>query len=248
MYDLRGHGYSEMPPSRYTSADMALDLLALLDALSIPRAHVVGHSFGGVVGLHFAALHPERVASLTVGDSRVPALQPVQRLKDWAYWALWRRELDRLGVALDEEQPLDLDLLLRPAHRPPGLPAWAGLAAGHAAPFARRDGEPRQARRWGKLLSTTTARRDLKDPAGLTVERIRAMPHDTLAVYGEYSFFLPSCRGLRENLPRCDVVLLPGVGHAFPLLRPAAFLGCLNAFLARCTAERNGKAPGGRDA
>jgi pimeloyl-ACP methyl ester carboxylesterase len=230
-YDLRGHGYSAMPPSRYTSADMALDLLALFDALSIARAHVVGHSFGGLVALHFAALYPQRVLSLTVGDSRVLALQPVQRLKDWVHWALWRRRLERLGVALDGDEPLDHELLLRLGER-------GGAAAG-LVPFARPGGGPRGTRRWGQLLATTTARQDLKDPAGLTVEKIRGVRPPALAVYGEYSFFLPSCRGLRDNLPDCDVVLLRGVGHAFPLLRPLAFAASLKEFLTRRPAQRD---------
>src|SRR4051812_28017034 len=50
-YDLRGHGYSDVPPAGYTSADHAGDLLALMDQLGIGRASVVGHSFGGVIAL-----------------------------------------------------------------------------------------------------------------------------------------------------------------------------------------------------
>jgi pimeloyl-ACP methyl ester carboxylesterase len=67
-YDLRGHGHSDMPPSGYTSADMARDLLALFDERGIAQTHLVGHSFGGVVALHFAALHSDRVSALTISD------------------------------------------------------------------------------------------------------------------------------------------------------------------------------------
>ncbi len=56
VYDLRGHGHSEAPPTGYTSADMAQDLLGLLDQLHIDRAFLVGHSFGGVIAVHAAAL------------------------------------------------------------------------------------------------------------------------------------------------------------------------------------------------
>ena len=54
-YDLRGHGYSDVPPDRYTSADHAADLFALMDALGIARATVIGHSFGGAIAMHAAA-------------------------------------------------------------------------------------------------------------------------------------------------------------------------------------------------
>ena len=46
-YDLRGHGRSEMPPTGYTTRDLAEDLIALLDERGIEKAHLVGHSIGG---------------------------------------------------------------------------------------------------------------------------------------------------------------------------------------------------------
>src|SRR3954470_4423912 len=60
-YDRRGHGYSDAPPTGYTSADHAADLFALMDALAIDRATLVGHSFGGVIALHTTVLAPGRV-------------------------------------------------------------------------------------------------------------------------------------------------------------------------------------------
>jgi pimeloyl-ACP methyl ester carboxylesterase len=65
LYDLRGHGRSEMPPSGYTVADNVDDLVALLDDWGITEpVHLFGNSFGGVVSLALAHRHPERVASL----------------------------------------------------------------------------------------------------------------------------------------------------------------------------------------
>jgi pimeloyl-ACP methyl ester carboxylesterase len=68
LYDLRGHGHSDMPPTGYTVADHVTDLTALLDAWQIgdEPVHLVGNSFGGVVALSFAHLYPERVASLVL--------------------------------------------------------------------------------------------------------------------------------------------------------------------------------------
>ncbi len=48
----------------YTLADMATDTLGLLDALGLPRVHLVGASMGGMIAQHLAARHPQRVASL----------------------------------------------------------------------------------------------------------------------------------------------------------------------------------------
>jgi pimeloyl-ACP methyl ester carboxylesterase len=49
----------------YTLDDMASDAVALLSALGVARAHVVGLSMGGMIGQLLAARHPQRVASLT---------------------------------------------------------------------------------------------------------------------------------------------------------------------------------------
>src|SRR5947209_5471998 len=63
-YDLRGHGYSDAPPTGYTSAHHADDLLGLMDGLGIGIATLVGHSFGGVIAAHASVLAPDRVHSL----------------------------------------------------------------------------------------------------------------------------------------------------------------------------------------
>ncbi len=55
----------ETPPVAYTLADMAADAVALLDALGIERAHIVGASMGGMIAQLVAADFPERTLSLT---------------------------------------------------------------------------------------------------------------------------------------------------------------------------------------
>ena len=79
MYDLRGHGLSDMPSSGYTCHDLAADLLALLDALGVNRAHVIGHSFGASVALSAPSLLPNacsRSYSLMPAFARWSALFP----------------------------------------------------------------------------------------------------------------------------------------------------------------------------
>src|SRR5262245_22952166 len=62
----RGHGESDRPPTGYSYRDMSEDLRALLDALGIERAIVVGHSMGAMVAMQLAADHSERVAGLVL--------------------------------------------------------------------------------------------------------------------------------------------------------------------------------------
>jgi 3-oxoadipate enol-lactonase len=65
-YDHRGHGGSGTPPGPYELADLAGDVLELMDALGIERAHHVGLSLGAMVGMWLAAHAPERVDRLAV--------------------------------------------------------------------------------------------------------------------------------------------------------------------------------------
>jgi pimeloyl-ACP methyl ester carboxylesterase len=69
VYDAAGFGQSQIAPSREKNADYSLsryveDLRALLDAEGIETARLVGHSWGGVVAMEFAARYPQRVSRL----------------------------------------------------------------------------------------------------------------------------------------------------------------------------------------
>ena len=66
--DNRGHGGSDKPhdPAAY-GVNMAEDLRRLLDHLGLERAHIVGYSMGGKISNAFAARHPDRVITLTLG-------------------------------------------------------------------------------------------------------------------------------------------------------------------------------------
>jgi pimeloyl-ACP methyl ester carboxylesterase len=67
--DLPGFGESEPPPEAWDADDYARFVLAFLDELEVPRAHLVGHSHGGRVSIAIAAERPERVERLLLVDS-----------------------------------------------------------------------------------------------------------------------------------------------------------------------------------
>ena len=71
--DQRGFGESDRPESGYSIPELADDAIAFLDALDIPRATLVGHSFGSFVARRAAIAHPDRVAALARQLARMGA-------------------------------------------------------------------------------------------------------------------------------------------------------------------------------
>jgi len=64
--DLRGTGESDNTDGAYSTEDLANDVAAFMQALGIPRAHIMGLSLGGAIGMWLAAKHPESIASLSL--------------------------------------------------------------------------------------------------------------------------------------------------------------------------------------
>ena len=229
-YDLRGHGYSDMPQSGYTSEEMARDLLELMDHIGIEQANIVGHSFGGSVALHFAVLFPERVKTVTLADGRIPSLQPLPKQGEGHYWRGWRNKIQNLGFNVPDDMPYVVYSFVEEIAREKNvsrelrfLPFFASF--GNWAP------NKRTGKRWRRLLQTTSALSDFTDPAGLTEDSICQIRLPVLAIYGEYSHCLPTCNRLAQLLPKYTKIILPGVGHFHPLVRPANFTEKLINFL-----------------
>ena len=68
-HDHRGTGRSSRSAIVYSAAQMADDLVRLMDALGIGRAHLCGHSTGGAVGQHIALRYPDRLERLVLSGS-----------------------------------------------------------------------------------------------------------------------------------------------------------------------------------
>jgi pimeloyl-ACP methyl ester carboxylesterase len=94
VYDMLGHGGSDVPLAGVTLADYAAQLAALLDHLGIAAANVVGHSMGALVALEFALHYPARTL-------RVAALNAVFQRTDEQRAAVLQRAdaLQHTGVA-----------------------------------------------------------------------------------------------------------------------------------------------------
>lgn len=88
-FDTRGHGGSPVPAGPYSIADLAGDVLRLMDDLGVRRAHYAGLSLGGMIGQRLAAHAPERIDRLALLATS-PHMPPAQNWLDRA--ALVRSE------------------------------------------------------------------------------------------------------------------------------------------------------------
>ena len=222
-FDLRGHGYSEFTEDGYTTLDLAEDLLGLLDALGIKQTHLIGHSWGGDIALHFARLYPNRVEKTVVIEAGlVAALSHWYRQDDWEGWSYWADMIEQAaGVALSSEKRHDLEYLIRQIVK---VPIVYGPAKGRP-----RDEE--LVLRTLKVLSPSwngenTAR-------NLAVEQLHEIRSPTLLLYDTDSPYLKSYEMLRERLANCTPLLLPstGIKHFSPLEQPELLLKHIKDFL-----------------
>jgi pimeloyl-ACP methyl ester carboxylesterase len=219
-FDLRGHGYSDVPATGYTSADHAADVLAIMDEIGAPHAKLVGHSFGAVVALHAAALAPDRVDALVLSDPYFPALRHLEDLSRWGHWQVFHQEAADAGVNLSSEHWYDLGKFFDQVMH---------LDGEKLLQFRRAVGLPGLNRllRLGK----TTAGDDSKVEAGLTADKILAIRQPVLALYGEFSPFLSTANYLVEHLPNCRSVLIPEAQHRAPEENPGAFTSALKDWI-----------------
>jgi pimeloyl-ACP methyl ester carboxylesterase len=111
---LRAGEPLELP---YRIADLASDVVTLLDSLGIPKAHLLGMSMGGFIAQHLAADHPTHVASLTLimSSSGNPALPPPSAE---AQALLSRRSGDGVATrdALIDQAVLNAQVIASPAY------------------------------------------------------------------------------------------------------------------------------------
>jgi pimeloyl-ACP methyl ester carboxylesterase len=86
--DLRGFGWSEVPPGPLNPDVFAADLIALLDALGIERTDLAGHDWGGFTAMLLAARHPERFRKVVALSAPHPWIEITPRLalETWRAW------------------------------------------------------------------------------------------------------------------------------------------------------------------
>ncbi len=207
-YDLRGHGASSVPPHGYDSAHMVDDFHRLHDALGLGPAYLVGHSYGGVIAMHAALLHPQAVAGVILSDTYFPGLRDLE--PDMGQTAIWREMQEHFHTVGEEIGPtVDFSRLFQTVRR---------LTPEQLQGVKKRMGAA--GARWllqAVQLADTTAGDEMFAVAGLTRERLCEIRQPVLALYDEHSPFKATCRFLTDHLPNCRADVVPGARHFAPI-------------------------------
>lgn len=216
-YDTRGHGRSSAPDRPVSVEELAGDMAALLDALGIGTAHVVGLSLGGMTAQAFGFLHPERALSLSLMATSAHLPPP----------EFWQGRADLVR----EKGPEGLVDAI--------IPRWFTQGFRDANPDAvraQRDfflmNEPRCYARCCEALAAM----DLRD-------RIGAIAAPTLIIAGADDQVTPPpmAEDMRQRIRGSEMIVLPQAAHIISVEKADAVSGYLGAFLDRHSAgERSG--------
>ena len=204
-YDIRGHGAAAGSPSPFTMDDTAADLIGVLDALDLDKAHVVGLSYGGGIAQTAAVRHPERFESLALLATT-----------DYPFDAFEGRarsgEVDRM-----------------PAQVVPSLTRWFTPEALAVNAWPVRYAREQVLR--GNPVDWAAAWRSF---AGLDVQgRLAGFGAPVLVLAGECdaSTTPQIMRGIAERIPGSSYQELPGTPHMQSLERPELVAAALDGFL-----------------
>ncbi len=211
LIDAPGHGRSGDVPGYRLEHDVEATG-QVLDALGIPSAVVVGHSWGGMTGVRFALTHPERVEALVLVD--VPLTGPrglrlTRRLQKWLLGALGPSRFYASNVATAMYSQRD------PAR-------YRALREGLVHQFAGADRH--------SLARAIDA--VLIHPGDISAELGRlSMP--VVVIAGDEDYVLtPEVRALlARDLPDAPVLTAPG-RHVLPEEDPAAVLDAIGRVVA----------------
>lgn len=187
----------------YTLADLAADAFGVLDALGIPRAHVVGASMGGMIAQRMALAAPQRVLTLTSimsssGARHLPG--PQARVLQVL-----------LGRPKDHSEPTVLAHYVRlfQAIGSPGYPSSEEELRQRIRASVRRGGyrPAGSARQLAAVASDTTR-----------AEELRALRVPTLVLHGSDDPLVPLACGedTARRIPGARLVAIPGMGHDLP--------------------------------
>ena len=225
-FGARGYPPSDVPADveRYSQAQAADDIAAVLDALALPKAHVVGLSMGGFAALHFGLRHAQRALSLVIAGAGYGA--------EKAHEAYFR------DVSLDVARQFERQ----------GSQVFAKTYALGASRVQFQNKDPRGWEEFATWLGEHDALGSTNTMRGVQARRpsiydleaqIQAMTVPSLVVVGdEDDHCLQPGIFLKKTIPACGLAVMPKTGHTLNLEEPAAFNALLAEFIAQVEAGR----------
>lgn len=215
-YDYRGTGMSDWVENwnsahPYSLADMANDGLAVLDALGIEKAHVVGISLGGMVAQQLTIEHPERVESLTSIMSSANIVDPeLPSIPGDIVWKLILAGV-KYGIPGGEKNTVRLHIVSRMILRGD---ADYGLDVRTTAQQVLYNIRKRK----GYNPAASSQHHAAVYASGSRYDRLQKIAVPALIIHGTADPFIPVEHGKRcaELIPGAKMLWLDGMGHDIP--------------------------------
>jgi 3-oxoadipate enol-lactonase len=216
-FDHRGHGESDSPPdaSSYSLDRMALDTLAVADAVGADQFRLLGHSMGGMVTRRVVLAHPQRVEALILMDTSpgpVPGMDP--ELIEMAAVIALGEGMTELKRIMDAFQPLNTPAYQKTLAERPGYQEFND-------------------RKWATLSDVmwATMGREIRDqPEQLPL--LAAVRCPTLVIVGSQDTpFVGVSRDVVDTIPGAQLAVIPDAGHSPQFENPDAWLAALEHFL-----------------
>jgi aminoacrylate hydrolase len=210
-YDQRGTGASDRLQRKFSLDEMAAELGQLMDALGVPRAHVVGLSTGGAIGQTLAIEQPHRVNRLVMCST-------------WTHRDPWFRRLFEARRLMYQTAGNELHAMFHPLWLYP--PDYVNE---HDAEI---DEERRRSAANAPPVEVSVGRIDallaFDRRAGLA--RIKA---PTLIIASDNDYITPSyyAKSLNEAIPGSRLEVVQGGGHSISKTRPETFNRLVMDFL-----------------
>jgi pimeloyl-ACP methyl ester carboxylesterase len=210
-YNARGYPPSDVPDelSRYSQERARDDILAILDGLTIDKAHIVGISMGAFAALHFGMNYPARARSLVIGGCGYGA-EPAKRaqFRDEAEAAARRFEMMTMDEAAESYASGPTRVQLQNKD-PRGWREFRSMLAEHS---------PR-----GATLTLRGVQRERPSLFDLTAQmKLLSVPAFVMAG-DEDDPCLEASLLMKRKIPSSALAILPRTGHALNLEEPALF-------------------------
>jgi pimeloyl-ACP methyl ester carboxylesterase len=227
-YSQRGYPPSDVPadPARYSQAIARDDVIAVMDALGIDRAHVVGHSMGAYTALHVGITYPQRCLSVTAagcgwGSTANAATREAMKVLAADTGKMFAQE----GIAAAAAKYADAPMRQAYKHKDPrGWAEFARMLAEHSA-----EGH-----------AHTMLNLQLKRPTlwEMEAELKTFMPPLLVIVGDEDDLCLDGSVFLKRTVPTAALLVVPRAGHTINSEEPAAVNAALADLFAAAEAGR----------